>query len=89
VGGPIGEDAPHRLIDQGEEDHGLDTFALGALVDFTEDLPGLVFRIDKGAANVPEWTGELGQDGIAEGFSGDAGAIGDVEDGARTHGMGL
>jgi hypothetical protein len=44
-------------------------------------------RVGEGAAARGAWLHlELGKDGVAEGFGGDAGAVGDEEDGARVHG---
>ena len=46
-------------------------------------------RVDEGQAHVARLDLELRQDGVAEGFGGDAGAVGDEEDGACVHGVAL
>jgi hypothetical protein len=59
---------------------------LGRVVDLAHGLVGLVHGVDEGQAHMARLHVELGQDGVAEGFGGDAGAVGD-KNGARVHGQ--
>ena len=52
------------------------------LVDAARCIAGLVERVDEGDADLAEAHLELAQHGMAEGFGGDAGAIGNKKHGA-------
>ena len=59
---------------------------LGGVVDLAHHLVRLVGRVDERPAHVARIDRELRQDRVAEGLGGDAGAVGDEEDGAVGHG---
>jgi hypothetical protein len=58
------------------------------VVDLAHGLVGLVGGVDEGQAHLAGLHLELGQDGLAKGLGGDAGAVGYEKDGAVGHGMG-
>ena len=68
---------------------GLLPLDLGRVVDVAHHLVGLVHAVDERQAHVARIELELGQDGVAEGFGRDAGAVGNEEYGAGVHGSGL
>src|SRR5207244_497425 len=72
-------------VDQGSEDNGLAPFDFGRVIDLPHDLVCLVDAVDEGHAHVPRLEFELSQDGVAEGLGGDAGAVGNEENGAGMH----
>ncbi|MEN9886664.1 MAG: hypothetical protein RL758_1242, partial [Pseudomonadota bacterium] len=60
------------------------------VVDLLHHLVCLVHGVDEGQPHVPGLEFELGEDGVAESFGGDAGAVGHKEYGAVAHvGWGL
>ena len=65
---------------------GLLPFNFAGVVDLPHRLVGLVYGVDERQAHMACFAFELGQDGVAKGFGGDAGAVGDEEDGAVGHG---
>ena len=77
--------AEHLGVDQGGEDDRPLALALGGVVDLAHHLVRLVGRVDEGPPHVARLDRELRQDRVAEGLGGDAGAVGDEEDGARVH----
>ncbi|KAI1694205.1 hypothetical protein Ddc_22273 [Ditylenchus destructor] len=78
-------DVEHLAVHQRGEDDGPLALALAGLVDLAHQLDGLVGVVDEGAAHVAGFHRELGQDGVTEGFGGDAGAIRDEEHGVLGH----
>jgi hypothetical protein len=81
-----GDDGAHLVVDQGDEDDGPLAFALRAVVDLVDHHVALSTVSMKGRRT---WRGlgrELVEDGIAEGFGGDAGAVGNEKNGSS--GMG-
>ncbi|MNV77085.1 hypothetical protein D3C71_1704800 [compost metagenome] len=73
-------------VDQRGEDDGLLAFHFAGVVDLAHGLVRLVHGRDKGNAHEARRHIELGHQGFAESFGGDAGAVGDQEYGARVHG---
>jgi hypothetical protein len=65
---------------------GLLALDLAGVVDLAHRLVGLVHGVDEGQAHMAGLHLELGQDGVAEGLGGDAGAVGDKKYGAVGHG---
>ena len=59
---------------------------LACVVDLSHGLVGFVHGVDEGQAHVVGRHFKLHQDGVAEGFGGDAGAVRDKKYGARVHG---
>ncbi|MNT38888.1 hypothetical protein D3C72_1750980 [compost metagenome] len=80
------DDLEHFHVDQRGEDDGLFALDLAGVVDLPHRLVGLVHGVDEGQAHMARLHLELGQDGVAEGFGGDAGAVRDKKYGARVHG---
>jgi hypothetical protein len=68
-------------VDEGDEDDRPAAVVLGGVVDLANDLVRLVGRVDERAAQVARLDRELRQDRVAERLGGDAGAVGDEEDG--------
>jgi hypothetical protein len=56
------------------------------VIDLPHCLVRLVRRVDERQAHEAQLELELGEDGFAEGFCGDAGAIGHEKGGTRVHG---
>jgi hypothetical protein len=56
------------------------------LVDLAHGLVRLVGGVGEGQPDLADLHLELGQDGLAKGLGGDAGAVGDEKDGAVGHG---
>ena len=73
------------LVRQSDEHHRPATFGLEGQVDLRHQLVGFVGRVDERPPDVPRLGRKLRQDGVAEGFSSDAGAVGDEEHGAMGH----
>ena len=80
------DDAQDFHVHERGEDNGLAAFKLGRMVDLPHYLVRLVHAVDEGQAHVTRLELELRQDGIAERFGRDAGAIGDEKYGSRVHG---
>ena len=81
-----GDDVAHLVVDQRDEDDRPLAFAQRRFVDLPHHRPGLVDRVDEGPAHMARLGRELREDRVAEGFGGDAGAVGDEEHGAMGHG---
>ena len=79
------DDGLHFGIDQGDEDHGAAALDVARVVDFAHHLMCLVGGVDEGPAHVVRADRELVEDRVAEGFGGDARAVGDEEDCAVGH----
>ncbi len=80
------EDVEHVVVGQGGEHDRPLALALAGGIDFAHHLERLVHRVDERPAHMPRLDRELRQDGIAQGFGGDAGAIGHEKDTAIGHG---
>ena len=79
------DDGLHLGIDQRDEDHGAAALDVARVVDLAHHLMGLVGGVDEGPAHMVRADRKLVEDGVAEGFGGDARAVGDEEDCAVGH----
>jgi hypothetical protein len=57
------------------------------VVDLAHRLVGLVGGVGEGQPDLADFHLELGQDGLAKGFGGDASAVGNEKDSAVGHGQ--
>jgi hypothetical protein len=77
----------HVHVGQRGEDDGPHALEFGRVIDLPHRLVGLVDRVGEGQPHVARLHLELGENGVAEGFGGDAGAVGDEENCACMHGL--
>lgn len=67
-------------VDQGREHHGLLAVFPGRLVDPCHGFTGLLIRLHEGQGDLHELDiAELAEHAVAEGFSGDAGAVREIK----------
>ena len=81
-----GDDIEHGGIDDGCENDRLVAVNDTGVVDLAHRLQRLVDTVDEGQTDVAGWDFKLGQDGVAKGFGGDAGAVRNEKYGAIGHG---
>ena len=73
-------------VHQGGEHHRPAPLHLGRVIDLAHHLVGLVDSVDERQPDMARLELELRQDGVTEGFGGDAGAVRDEKYGAVVHG---
>ena len=84
VAAPL-NDFEHFHIDQGGKHNGAASIQLGGVVDLPYHLVGLVHGVHEGQAHHAGFRFKLGQDGVAKGLCGDAGAVRHKKYGALGH----
>ena len=77
------DDLPYLFIEHGAEDDWPGAIPVRRLLNDFQQGPGTLFRVDEGHVDPFEVHAlELGEQTVAHGLGGDAGAFGDEEDGA-------
>jgi len=79
------DDVQHFHVDQRGEHQRLAALHFAGVVDLAHGLVRLVDGVDEGQPHMAGFHVELGQDGVAKSFGGDAGPVGDKKYGAKGH----